>query len=229
MSNSSSSKISIQTRRKALLSIAAGATTSIWHKPIINSVFLPAHAQASTVTTPPTPTPPTVTAGPFFGTGLSGPTITLAPKVLPKSFSPIDLLIPQAHAGVIASSNDQTEVQALPTGTANVFTVTIQTSAFAEFNFEEEPSNDFKNIQTPGTSVVARFTDNLTVGGGAINITGQMGSFCDDFLLPPTLSVTLLSANESDMQMIIASDIDSVNVTVPNGSGSISPIPSCGR
>lgn len=225
MSNSSSSKTSIQTRRKALLSIAIGASTSIWHKPIINSVLLPVHAQTSNDLAPPTVT----TTGPFFGTGLSGPTITLVPKVSPKSFSPIDLLIPQAHAGVIASSNDQTEVQALPTSSSEVFAVTIQTAAFAEFNFEEEPINDFKNVQTSGTSVVARFTSNLTVGGGAINITGQMGSFCDEFLLPPTLSVTLISATENDMQMIIASDIDSVNVTVPNGSGSISPIPSCGR
>jgi len=51
-------------RRKALLGISGIAACSVWHKPIINSVVLPAHAETSPAPedpadpTPPPPPPP---------------------------------------------------------------------------------------------------------------------------------------------------------------------------
>jgi len=35
----------MNSRRKVLLSLGAGSALSVWHRPVINSVVLPAHAQ----------------------------------------------------------------------------------------------------------------------------------------------------------------------------------------
>ena len=69
-------------RRRAVLGAVGGASAlAVWHKPVITSVVLPAHAQMS----------PTTMALTFFA---SGATVT---PVIVKS-SPLDLLIPEAVA-----------------------------------------------------------------------------------------------------------------------------------
>ena len=46
----------INTRRRALQGITGAAAIVVWHKPVINTIVLPAHAETSPV---PSPTPPT--------------------------------------------------------------------------------------------------------------------------------------------------------------------------
>ena len=58
---------SMNKRRKILLGIASGSAVAAWHKPMINQVITPAHAQTSPVDPPPLPTPqelcPMITTG----------------------------------------------------------------------------------------------------------------------------------------------------------------------
>lgn len=72
-------------RRTALTGmIVSGAAVTLWHKPVINSVMLPAHAQASAVQD-------------FFATVASASAITVNANII------IDALIPSAYAADLLS------------------------------------------------------------------------------------------------------------------------------
>jgi len=74
-----------KTRRNLLLGGAAGAALGAWHKPIVNSIVTPAHAQTTNDL-------PQLGPGPFF----SAPQITQNSE---QNRSLLDVIIPHAYAG----------------------------------------------------------------------------------------------------------------------------------
>ena len=77
-------------RRRAVLGTLAGATAvTAWHKPVITSVILPAHAQTS----------PATMALTFFASG------AIATPIMVKS-SPVDWLVPSAVASEVPITSE---------------------------------------------------------------------------------------------------------------------------
>lgn len=75
-------------RRKTMIGAAVtGAALGAWHKPVIEAVILPAHAQTSTIESD------------FFATVASASVVTSTTKVL------LDVLVPPAHA--ILATNEE--------------------------------------------------------------------------------------------------------------------------
>jgi len=74
----------VNTRRRVLVGgTLTGVAAAVWHKPLMNTISLPAHAQTSV---------PVVTMT-FFGAGVATATpITTVDSI-------VNALIPQAHAG----------------------------------------------------------------------------------------------------------------------------------
>lgn len=74
-------------RRKALSGmIVGGAAVTLWHKPVVNSVMLPAHAQTSATQD-------------FYATVANATAVTVNAKTM------LDVLIPSAHA-LVGPSNE---------------------------------------------------------------------------------------------------------------------------
>lgn len=118
-----SDEMRVSKRRKLLLGGVSGVVITAWHKPIINSVLTPAHAQTSM---PPTPTPPTaaelcpmittgnVTTGPVSGT-TTPPVCTATFDVL-SADAAADLTISAIDSGTLPA-NVSIDVQDLGVAT----------------------------------------------------------------------------------------------------------------
>ncbi|RBP53494.1 hypothetical protein [Arenicella xantha] len=79
-----------RSRRKVLLGLGTGAAVVVWHKPVINSVVMPAHAQTSVVephVEPPLPTPAELCGAVVTGNVVFGPVSgTTTPAVCSATF-----------------------------------------------------------------------------------------------------------------------------------------------
>ena len=77
-------------RRRAVLGAATGATLVAWHKPIVDTVLLPVHAQTSVVNAA------------FFGANVAAGALVKTDRSL------LDYLVPEAVAGATAVSENYT-------------------------------------------------------------------------------------------------------------------------
>lgn len=125
----------VVSRRRALLGAAGiSAAAAAWHKPIVNAVLLPAHAQTSDVAAV-TTAAPTVA---FFAASLT--------PVITKNSSPLDMLIAPAMAGV--APRRQFTVAAQQTDTeGQVFDVQL----LQEFEFGGEQGIDTADVLFEGS------------------------------------------------------------------------------
>ncbi|MFT6408069.1 MAG: hypothetical protein ACJAQ6_001485 [Arenicella sp.] len=90
-------KLSQAQRRLLLGTSVTSVAAAVWHKPLINAIVLPAHAQTSTVTAPEVPEAPAATAKVFFGSG----TGTSLPKSVANTI--LDSLVPVADAQEVSA------------------------------------------------------------------------------------------------------------------------------
>jgi len=123
-------------RRRAVLGTATGAAAAVWHKPIINAIAIPAHAQTSVAAV--TTVAPTTAS--FFGASVTAGGIV-------NNSSPLDFLIAPAMAGgnVYTVSATQTDTE------GKVFDIGV---------FEEFPYGGQEGIET----VQVVYGDSVTMG-----------------------------------------------------------------
>jgi hypothetical protein len=74
MSEINDSKASVKGRRKILLGLSSSAALSVWQKPIINSIVMPAHAQTSPIPPMPADLCPMIVIGNIVAGPVSGTT-----------------------------------------------------------------------------------------------------------------------------------------------------------
>jgi len=210
-------------RRKVLktASLASGvvATSSQWHKPVLNAVFLPAHAQTSDVTPP--PSTPTILAG--SSGGIPGVVNTnggadvegIASRVL-------DSLIPAAHAAVGTNPsgiwrglvNDVEDYQhcvnlTLPAGESSPTTVDVSL---------EGPAIYYGFSSYSGSSYYFDNSANLSGTSSAIPLTENAGNFefstiINGIEVCGSIDSTLTSASGA---LLIQSSIGDVSVVDGN-------------
>ena len=163
--NDSCSKNDHEQGRRRLLSGVAGASAlAVWHKPIVNSVILPAHAQASVVGVCPTVTVENVLFGP-----LSGVTVPPVCSVTFDVFSSDpteDVTIMSIDTSTLAA-NVTVDVQALGTATSSSGPRVVWQGPASDAPFCSDlmPTNDVTFTVTltcssvpPGTTFTQSFT-----------------------------------------------------------------------
>ena len=191
-----------QNRRKLVLgSLGGAAAVGAWQTPVINAVFLPAHAQTSVVTPPPPPAP--VAGNAFFGA---------APAVPLDDSSIFDVFLSPAYAGAAAASSipisDDFTVQAVRIGTTDNFTVNV----FEELKFDD-PLAEFTNIQVLFTGTVNE------AAGGTLSVSTNPCMYTAADITAAIVSVSATSMNLSFTSR-------STSFVLPVGEGML-PSPMC--
>jgi hypothetical protein len=176
-----------------------GVAAVMWHKPLINTIVLPAHAQTSVV----------ATALTFFGGG------TATPKGVSSSL--LNLLVPEAHATVrpvvetVMASIVQNEVE----GTDYTVSVLIDLGKSYGDKFEKTQLV-FSGSLTLGVAAMLAVSEDPcdlanTVLGRSV----------------PPLSLTLNSVSEELAEISYSSDLfEAAGVSIPAGSGAL-PMAMC--
>lgn len=109
-----------KSKRKALLGVAGVSVFAAWHKPVINSVLLPAHAQTTTDTTDDTPPPPPAPMNFFAGSA------QIVVQAGDAPWTPLDMFVGPAHA---VAAVGPVEVQITPDASiSGAYNVIVQTS-----------------------------------------------------------------------------------------------------
>lgn len=150
-----------QSRRRLLGGVAGVSALAAWHKPIINAVILPAHAQTSVC---PTVTVQNVTFGPL--SGMSTPSVCSVTFDVFSSDPLQDVTIQSIETSTLAA-NVTVDVQDLgiTTSTSGPRVVWQGPASDAPFCSDLMPSNDVTFTATltcssvaPGTSFTQSFT-----------------------------------------------------------------------
>lgn len=187
----------VNTRRRVLVGgTLTGVAAAVWHKPLINTISLPAHAQTSV---------PVVTMT-FFGAGVATATpITTVDSI-------VNALIPQAHAGdsamaeSIMASIEQNELD------GDEYTVSILVDLGDNF------SRRFESIELT-------FSGRLTLGvEGQLAVSEDPCNLENEIFEGPvdSLNVTLVSVNETQAVITLGNSlIESATVSISAGSGSL--------
>jgi len=145
-SNSSSNTGLSSNKRRAALAVIGGSSVAVWHKPLINSVILPAHAQTSNMV-----------ANSYFGTSL--PLATLDSR---STSSPLDWLISSANAQVEVepiSVNISALVSRVGT-TGEIFDLSVLVEGVVNESTEQFGSVLYTGQISNGTPGILNATDN---------------------------------------------------------------------
>jgi hypothetical protein len=152
-----------KSKRKALLGVAGASALAVWHKPVMKSVLLPAHAQ----TTDDTP-PPVLPPSSFFSGSAQ---VIVQNQTTP--WTPLDIFVGPANA---QPSEGPIEVQITPTTTEGSYDVVIQTS-FLSNAAGDDPLVVFRD----------RFEGTLVLDGGPSDLT-QLSPCNSPFTQPAQIS-----------------------------------------
>jgi len=177
-------------KRKILLSTAAGAAVAgVWHKPIVNAMILPAHAQTS------------VLPESFFQAGNS---LTTTKNDQP-SFSPLDFLVPQAHAanseangngnGGLAGDNSNEN------GAGNGNDAFMPTTAddFGLLATQETPETYMVQLLNPPAGII--YANTLNIDGTIGTLTNGMVPGCIAPVGPVDASILSVDATEIQVEI----------------------------
>ncbi len=187
-------------RRLLMGGSLTGVAAVMWHKPLINTIVLPAHAQTSVV----------ATALTFFGGG------TATPKGVSSSL--LNLLVPDAHATVrpvvetVMAFIVQNEVE----GTDYTVSVLIDLGKSYSDKFEKTQLVFSGSLTLGAAAMLAVSEDpcdlaNTVLGGSSV----------------PPLSLTLNSVSEELAEISYSSELfDAGDVRIPAGSGAL-PMAMC--
>ena len=173
-------------KRKIIFGAAAGTAAAIWHKPLVEAVLLPAHAQTSDPV-----------ASVFFAASA-----TVVPVA--KLDSPLDFLIPAAHATVAMTTYEYAASIEQSAPGAETYTITL-------FERTLEDANNAGEVLYSGTV-------SLT-GGGTLSVVDDPCA-----LNPGALQISILNVSEAEIELSIPSR--SVQLIVPAGAGTV-PSPMC--
>ena len=153
----------INTRRRALQGITGAAAVVVWHKPIINSIVLPSHAETSPI---PSPTPPT---SPDPG---PAPAPTPAPVPPPPAPPTAEELCPM----VVAGAPETSAVSGVGSDT--------DCSGFFMI-FSSDPATPLTIISITPSTLPAGTTVNIVDLGTATDSQGPLISFQAPFATAP--------------------------------------------
>lgn len=173
-------------KRKIVLGAAAGTAAAIWHKPLVEAVLLPAHAQTSD---------PVVSV--FFAASA-----TVVPVA--KLDSPLDFLIPAAHATVAMTTYEYAASIEQSAPNSDTYAITLFERTLAD--------------SANAGEVLYSGNVNASAGGNLSVVDDPCG------LNPEALQINIVRISESEAELSIPNR--SVQLIVPAGQGTV-PSPVC--
>ncbi len=173
-------------KRKIVLGAAAGTAAAIWHKPLVEAVLLPAHAQTSD---------PVVSV--FFAASA-----TVVPVA--KLDSPLDFLIPAAHATVAMTTYEYAASIEQSAPNSDTYAITLFERTLAD--------------SANAGEVLYSGNVNASAGGNLSVVDDPCG------LNPGALQINIVRISKSEAELSIPNR--SVQLIVPAGQGTV-PSPMC--